>query len=132
MKDPLSSVCCDSFLRSRFLASVRPYLSKYTCLKPAKLVTALITSRLDHCNSDIGVSNIPNERSFILTRTHSMHIDNNLPSTELATKLNQNKISFFLSHFSSFLTVYLLSVVLWLDKGDFPENVHTVCSCQRK
>ena len=22
-----------------------------------------------------------------------------------------------------------LSVVLWLDKGDFPENVHTVCPC---
>ena len=59
MKDPLSSVCRDSFLRLRFLASVRPYLSKSTCLKQARLVTALITSRLDHCNSDIGVSNIP-------------------------------------------------------------------------
>ena len=22
-----------------------------------------------------------------------------------------------------------LSVVLWLDKGDLPENVHTVCPC---
>ena len=22
---------------------------------------------------------------------------------------------------------FRLSVVLWLDKGDFPENVHTVC-----
>ena len=22
-----------------------------------------------------------------------------------------------------------LSVVLWLDKGDFPENVHAVCPC---
>ena len=24
---------------------------------------------------------------------------------------------------------YCLSVILWLDKGDFPENVHTVCLC---
>ena len=22
-----------------------------------------------------------------------------------------------------------LSVILWLDKGDFPENVHTACPC---
>ena len=22
-----------------------------------------------------------------------------------------------------------LSVVLWLDKGDFPQNLHTVCPC---
>ena len=46
--------------------------------------------------------------------------DNNLPSTELATKLNKKTKSFFLSNFSSFLTVYLLSVILWLDKGHFP------------
>ena len=30
----------------------------------------------------------------------------------------------FSSFFSSFLTVYLLSVILWLDKGDFPEDHH--------
>ena len=51
---------------------------------------------------------------------------NNLPSTEQAAKTQpkQDK-SFF--HFPSFLTVYLLlSVVLWLHKGDCPENVHTV------
>ena len=30
---------------------------------------------------------------------------------------------------SSFLTVYLLRVVLWLDKGDFPENVPTAWPC---
>jgi len=28
-------------------------------LKQARLVTALLTCRLDHCNSDISVSNIP-------------------------------------------------------------------------
>ena len=25
-----------------------------------------------------------------------------------------------------------LSVILWLDKGDFPENLHTVCPCYNK
>ena len=28
-----------------------------------------------------------------------------------------------------FCTSLLESVVLWLDKGDFPENLHTVCPC---
>ena len=28
--------------------------------------------------------------------------------------------------------VYLLSVVLWLDKGHFSKNVHTACPCQNK
>ena len=24
------------------------------------------------------------------------------------------------------------NVVLWFDKGDFPENMHTMCPCQNK
>ena len=27
---------------------------------------------------------------------------------------------------------YCLNVVLWLDKGDFPENVQAVCLCHNK
>ena len=40
-------------------------------------------------------------------------------------KVIKNKDNFFLS----FVIVFN---VLWLEKGDFPENVHTVCPCQNK
>ena len=33
-------------------------------------------------------------------------------------------------HFYPFICC--LSVILWLDKGDFTENLHTVCPCQNK
>ena len=48
MQDQISSVCRASFLKSRRLASIRPYLSDRTS---ANLVAALITFRLDYCNS---------------------------------------------------------------------------------
>ena len=48
MQDQISSVCRASFLDLRRLASIRPYLSERTS---ARLVAALITSRLDYCNS---------------------------------------------------------------------------------
>ena len=48
MQDQISSVCHASFLELHRLASVRPYLSERTS---ARLVAALITSRLDYCNS---------------------------------------------------------------------------------
>ena len=51
----------------------------------------------------------------------------NLPSAEQAVKTQpkQDKtFSFIFHHFWPFLCC--LSVILWLDKGDFPENVHTV------
>ena len=48
----------------------------------------------------------------------------------LFTDSVNDKVSLlFFKHFSSFLTVYLLSVVLWLDKGDFHENPHNVYPC---
>ena len=50
---------------------------------------------------------------------------NNLPNTEQAVKTKPKQVFFF--HFPSFLTVICsLSVIVWLDKGDFPKNVHTV------
>ena len=55
---------------------------------------------------------------------------NNLPSTEQAVKTRpkQDKsFSFIVHHFLQFICC--LSVVLWLDKGDFPGNLHTVCPC---
>ena len=58
MNGPYISVCRDFFLRLRFLASDRPYLSKTTYLRE-HLFAALITPRLDYCNSNIGGSNIP-------------------------------------------------------------------------
>ena len=51
-------------------------------------------------------------------------------------KLNRNKKSFSLifHHFSPFTCSGKRhpdrqSVILWLDKGDLPENLHTVCPC---
>ena len=48
MQDQISSVCRASFLELRRLASIRPYLPESTS---ARLVAALITSRLGYCNS---------------------------------------------------------------------------------
>ena len=48
MQEQISSVCRASFLELRRLASIRPYLSERTS---ARLVAALITSRLNYCNS---------------------------------------------------------------------------------
>ena len=43
---------------------------------------------------------------------------------------NSTKTSlFFLSFFIVFKRLCYLSVVLWLDKGDFPENLRTACLC---
>ena len=65
--------------------------------------------------------------------THTHCHANNLKALNKRQKLNQNKISFSLifHRFSPFICC-VLSVVLWLDKGDFPEKLHTVCSCQNK
>ena len=56
---------------------------------------------------------------------------NNLPCTKQAVKTKPKQVFFF--HFSLFLTIYLLFkcsyVACLLDKGDFPENLHTVCLC---
>ena len=55
---------------------------------------------------------------------------NNLSSTEQAVKTlpKQHKsFSFIFHHFCLFICC--LSVILWLDKWDIPENVHTVCPC---
>ena len=48
MQDQISSVFRASFLELRRFASILPYLSERTS---ARLVAALITSRLDYCNS---------------------------------------------------------------------------------
>ena len=43
-----SSICCASFLELRRIASIRPYLSQSAT---ARLVAAIVISRLDYCNS---------------------------------------------------------------------------------
>ena len=48
MQQQISSICRACFLELRRVASVRPCLSESAC---AKLVAALIISRLDYCNS---------------------------------------------------------------------------------
>ena len=42
------SICCASFLELRRIASIRPYLSQSAA---ARLVAAMVISRLDYCNS---------------------------------------------------------------------------------
>ena len=44
----ISSICCASFLELRRIASIRPYLSQSAA---ARLVAAMVISRLDYCNS---------------------------------------------------------------------------------
>ena len=58
---------------------------------------------------------------------------NNLPSTEQATTAQPKKKKKKVSHFSSFLTVYLLfkcRFVAW--QRGFPQNLHIVCPCHNK
>ena len=44
----ISSICCASCLELRRIASVRPYLSQSAA---ARLVAAVVISRIDYCNS---------------------------------------------------------------------------------
>ena len=48
MQKHISSICCASFLELRRIASIRPYLSQSAA---ARLVAAMVISRLDYCNS---------------------------------------------------------------------------------
>ena len=66
MQDHLSSVCRTSFLELRRLASIRPYFSERTS---TRLVAALITSRLDYCNSVL--AGLPAEQMGRLQRVQS-------------------------------------------------------------
>jgi len=47
-------------------------------------------------------------------------------------QINQKKICFFLIFPLSWPFNCCLSVVLWLDEGDFPRNLHIVCPCHNK
>ena len=62
---------------------------------------------------------------YYLTRITRHSHASNLPSTEQAVKTKPKQV--FVFHFWPFICC--LSVVLWLDKGDFPKNVHAVCPC---
>ena len=64
--DQISNVCHASFLELRRLDSIRPYLSKITS---ARLVAALITSRLDYCNSVL--AGLPAEQVGLLQRVEN-------------------------------------------------------------
>ena len=48
MEKHISIICCASFLELRRIASIRPYLSQSAA---ARLVAAMVISRLDYCNS---------------------------------------------------------------------------------
>ena len=64
--DQISNVCRASFLELMRLGFIRPYLSKKTS---ARLVAALITSRLDYCNSVL--AGLPAEQVGLLQRVEN-------------------------------------------------------------
>ena len=66
MQNQISSVCRAFFLKLRRLASIRPYLSERTS---ARLVAALITSRLDYYNSVL--ASLPAEQIGRLQRVQN-------------------------------------------------------------
>ena len=61
-------------------------------------------------------------KQVLMSVTVTMHVRDTKESTQINRNQIENKRSL----------AVLLSVVLWLDKGDFPENLHTVCPCQNK
>ena len=66
MQEQIGSICRSCFLQLRRIASIRSYLSATTC---ARLVTALITSRLDYCNSVL--AGLPAEQISRLQRVQN-------------------------------------------------------------
>ena len=72
------------------------------------------------------------KRTLIYFNTDTQYA-NNLPSTEQAVKTKPKQGKSFALIFHPFWPfICCLSVVLWLDKGDFPKNVDTVHPCQNK
>ena len=63
VQDHISSICRTSFLQLRHIASIRPFLSVGAS---ARLVSALVTSRLDYCNSIL--AGLPDEQISRLER----------------------------------------------------------------
>ena len=66
MQDQVSSICRACFLELRRIASLRPFISSTIC---AQLVIALITSRLDYCNSIL--DGLPSEQISRLQRVQN-------------------------------------------------------------
>ena len=66
MNDQISSICRACFLELRKIASIRPYLTESACVR---LVTALVTSRLDYCNS--ALAGLPAEQISRLQRVQN-------------------------------------------------------------
>ena len=62
----ISSICCASCLELRRIASVRPYLSQSAA---ARLVAAVVISRIDYCNSVF--TGLPADQIARLQRVHN-------------------------------------------------------------
>ena len=81
MQDQISSVCRASFLELRRLAFIRSNLSDRTS---GRLVAALITSRLDYCNSVL--AGLPAEQIGRLQRVQNSVARLVLKTTTTTTK----------------------------------------------
>ena len=98
MRQHIDSVCRASFLELRRAATIRPYLSKSAT---AKLVTAMIISRLDYCNSVF--AGLPADQVARLQR-----IQNN------AARLVMKKEKKTRSRYTSPQTTSLVTCEIWL------------------
>ena len=66
LQNHITSICRTSFLELRRIASLRPYLSKEAT---KRLISALVTSRLDYCNS--ALTGLPSEQISRLQRVQN-------------------------------------------------------------
>ena len=100
------------------------------------LVLAFVLSRLDYCNYLLCLSLVSPKQPLQQFKTAllalwlefprlTMHVPHHLACfSPLAVHWLTNTVQT-----DRFIVLPRLKCLLWLDKGDFPENMHTVCPC---